>query len=266
MTSLPMTSIKDSAATVLSLHNISFRRHGETILDNVSLSLCKGEILTLIGPNGSGKSTLVKTALGLIQADSGSINIAPNTRIGYVPQRMDIDPTLPMTVNRFLALNQSCEADVIEAALKRTGAVALVKSSLHTLSGGEMRRVLLARALIYEPDILILDEPTAGVDISGQAALYTLIQDLRDELGCGVLLVSHDLHIVMAATDKVVCLNHHLCCSGTPQSVSQAPEFVSLFGEKLASELAVYHHHHDHEHGLHGEVCEPGTETSTPHG
>jgi zinc transport system ATP-binding protein len=252
------TQKQSAGKRILSLDNISFTRGEERILDNVSLSISRGEILTLIGPNGSGKSTLIKIALGLIKSDSGSISIAPNCRIAYVPQSMDIDETLPMTVLRFLQLRQTFTEQTINDALKRTGAASLIHASLHRLSGGEMRRVLLARALIHEPDLLILDEPTAGVDVGGQAALYSLIQDLRDELGCGILLVSHDLHIVMAATDKVVCLNHHLCCSGTPQSVSQAPEFVSLFGEKLASELAVYHHHHDHEHGLHGDVSHKG--------
>lgn len=246
---------------ILSLDNICYSRGETRILDNVSLSIHRGEILSLIGPNGAGKSTLIKIALGLIQPDSGSASLATHRRVAYVPQSMEIDETLPMTVLRFLQLNRAFEESAIHGALSRTGAASLIRASLHRLSGGEMRRVLLARALIHEPDLLILDEPTAGVDISGQAALYTLIQKLRDELGCGILLVSHDLHIVMAATDKVVCLNRHLCCSGSPQSVSQTPEFVSLFGEKLASELAVYHHHHDHEHGLHGEVCHQNHKT-----
>lgn len=258
MPGVTSTQKQSASERILSLDNISFARGEEHILDNVSLCISRGEILTLIGPNGSGKSTLIKIALGLIQSDSGSISIAPNSRIAYVPQSMEIDETLPMTVLRFLQLRRTFTETAINDALKRTGAASLIRASLHRLSGGEMRRVLLARALIHEPSLLILDEPTAGVDVGGQAALYSLIQDLRDELGCGILLVSHDLHIVMAATDKVVCLNHHLCCSGTPQSVSQAPEFVSLFGEKLASELAVYHHHHDHEHGLHGDVSDEG--------
>jgi zinc transport system ATP-binding protein len=249
---------------LLSLQNINVIRHGRHILDNVSLTVYRGEIVTLIGPNGSGKSTLVKTALSLIKPDSGTIIRNPAHSIAYVPQSMDIDETLPITVQRFFRLHcRASEMAYIEA-LEQTGAAHLINASMHQLSGGEMRRVLLARAIILKPALLILDEPTAGVDIGGQAALYTLIQRLRDTLGCGILLVSHDLHIVMAATDKVVCLNHHLCCSGSPESVSQSPEFAHLFGESLARELAVYHHHHDHEHSLHGEVC--SNETDAPHG
>lgn len=249
---------------LLSLRNVNVIRRDKHILDNVSLIVYRGEIVTLIGPNGSGKSTLVKTALGLITPDSGSIVRSPAGSIAYVPQSMDIDETLPITVQRFFRLHcRANKASYIEA-LEQTGAAHLINASMHQLSGGEMRRVLLARAIIRKPALLILDEPTAGVDIGGQAALYALIQHLRDTIGCGILLVSHDLHIVMAATDKVVCLNHHLCCSGSPESVSQSPEFAHLFGESLARELAVYHHHHDHDHGLHGEVC--SNETNTRHG
>jgi len=211
--------------------------------------------VTLIGPNGSGKSTLVKVALGLIDADSGSVKRAPGLRMAYVPQSMEIDESLPMNVMRFLRLYHHADNETIMDALHKTGAQGLAGASLHNLSGGEMRRVLLARAIISKPHLLVLDEPTAGVDIGGQAALYALIHGLRDELNCGILLVSHDLHIVMAATDQVICINRHLCCSGSPESVRQSPEFAHLFGKDLAAELAVYHHHHDHQHGLHGDVC-----------
>ncbi len=243
--------------TLLSLDRVSVIRKGERILDNVSLTVSQGEIVTLIGPNGSGKSTLVKAALGLITPDSGEIIRGPAHSMAYVPQRMDIDDTLPITVQRFFQLHARVDEEKQINALEQTGAAHLLEASLNTLSGGELRRILLARAIILKPALLILDEPTAGVDIGGQAALYALIQELRDSLACGVLLVSHDLHIVMAATDKVVCLNRHLCCSGTPEIVSQTPEFAHLFGDTLAQELAVYHHNHDHEHGLHGEVREP---------
>jgi zinc transport system ATP-binding protein len=252
------SSIDTTPDTLLSLDGVSVIRKGERILDNVSLTVSQGEIVTLIGPNGSGKSTLVKAALGLITHDSGEIIRGPAHSMAYVPQRMDIDDTLPITVQRFFQLHARVDEEQQIKALEQTGAAHLLEASLNTLSGGEMRRVLLARAIILKPALLILDEPTAGVDIGGQAALYTLIQELRDSLACGVLLVSHDLHIVMAATDKVVCLNRHLCCSGTPESVSQTPEFALLFGDTMAQELAVYHHNHDHEHGLHGEVREPG--------
>lgn len=246
---------------LLSLIKINVIRNGEHILENISLTVSRGEIVTLIGPNGSGKSTLVKTALGLITPESGEIISSPVQSMAYVPQSMDIDETLPITVKRFFRLHTRTNKVAFIEALEQTGAAHLIDASMHQLSGGEMRRVLLARAIILKPALLILDEPTAGVDISGQAALYALIQRLRDSLSCGILLVSHDLHIVMAATDKVICLNRHLCCSGSPESVSQSPEFAHLFGESLARELAVYHHHHDHEHSLHGEVCENGAHT-----
>ena len=258
------TSKQEKDKPLLRIGKVSLTRQDNVILDNVSLSVARNEIVTLIGPNGSGKSTLVKIALGLIKPDSGGIQINAQHQLAYVPQNMSIDETLPMTVSRFLSLHAPENKSGQLEALDKTGASQLINASLHALSGGEMRRVLLARAIILKPDLLILDEPTAGVDISGQAALYALIQDLRNTLACGILLVSHDLHIVMAATDKVVCLNRHLCCSGTPASVSQTPEFSHLFGETLARELAVYHHHHDHEHGLHGEVCR--TEVHQPHG
>jgi len=249
------TTLDTNNEVLLSLDNVNVIRRGNHILENISLSVRRGEIVTLIGPNGSGKSTLVKTALGLITPDSGTIGRGPKHDIAYVPQTMDIDETLPITVRRFFRLHSRDGDPAFVNALEQTGAAHLLDASIHQLSGGEMRRVLLARAIIRKPALLILDEPTAGVDIGGQAALYSLIQRLRDTLGCGILLVSHDLHIVMAATDKVVCLNRHLCCSGSPESVSQSPEFAHLFGDSLARELAVYHHHHDHQHSLHGEVC-----------
>ena len=245
-----------SGSPLLELKNISIVRHGDAIVDDISLTVSRAEIVTLIGPNGSGKSTLVKTALGLIDADKGHVIRVPGLKMAYVPQSMDIDPTLPITVQRFMRLSHNATPDLIYRALQKTGTVGLYNASLHTLSGGEMRRVLLARAITNEPDLLILDEPTAGVDISGQSELYALIHGLRDDMGCSILLVSHDLHIVMAATDRVVCLNRHLCCSGSPESVSQSAEFIHLFGEELAAELAIYHHHHDHQHGLHGEICQ----------
>ena len=242
--------------TLISLQGISVIKQNKTILDNISIHVCANEILTLIGPNGSGKSTLVKTALGLIKPNSGKVSISANTTIAYVPQSIQIDKTLPMSVLRFMQLHLHADKQKITAALQQTGAARLLNDSLHSLSGGEMRRVLLARAMVHQPNLLILDEPTAGVDITGQAELYALIQKLKDDTQCGILLVSHDLHIVMAATNRVVCLNHHVCCQGTPEKVSQAPEFAHLFGDKLSQELAVYHHQHDHEHNLDGQVCE----------
>ena len=247
---------------LLRLSGIAFRRNGKTILEGVALSVCAGEIVTLIGPNGAGKSTLVKIALNLMRADGGAARRRPGLRVGYVPQKIDFDPTLPLTVRRFLHLAQTHSPDRptpkqdLAGALAQAGASepTLGDAPLHSISGGEMRRVLLARALLRDPNLLILDEPAAGMDINGQAELYRLVQRIRDRRRCGILLVSHDLYMVMAATDRVFCLNRHLCCSGRPEAVRRHPQFRALFGEQAASELAVYHHHHDHKHDLHGDI------------
>ena len=212
------------------------------------------EIVTLIGPNGAGKSTLIKTALGLIQPSTGERTIKPGLRVGYVPQNVSIDGSLPLTVERFLQLSPGV-SQVPLALCEQLSIEKLLSTPLQQISGGEMRRVLLARALQLKPELLILDEPTSGVDISGQAKLYDLIQTIRDDTGCGILLVSHDLHVVMAATDRVFCLNKHVCCSGTPEQVQNDPEFIALFPQDTASkQFAIYRHVHDHTHDSHGHV------------
>ena len=241
---------------ILKLREVSVHRQGETLLDRVSLEVNRGEIITLIGPNGAGKSTLVKTALGLMRPSTGSVSVLPGLRIGYVPQNVQLDPSLPVSVERFLQLSDSSTESAMQEVLDLVGASTILARNLRDISGGEMRRVLLARALLPNPELLILDEPTSGVDITGQEALYTLIQRIRDKFNCGVLLVSHNLHVVMAATDHVVCLNRHLCCSGTPEDIRHHPEFVSLFGQKSAETLGIYRHQHDHDHDLHGDVQE----------
>ena len=197
---------------------------------------------------------MIKIALGLINPDQGKVIKAKNINIGYVPQSIDLDQTLPILVSRFLRLAHKYPANEIHQVLEQVGGEHLLEKSMHDLSGGELRRILLARALLLKPDLLILDEPTSGVDLTGQSKLYSLIQWVRDHLGCGVLLVSHNLHIVMAATDKVVCLNRHICCSGTPEDVQHDPEFVSLFGHHSAHSIGIYTHHHDHDHGLDGNI------------
>ncbi len=227
---------------------ISVAKSGAHILDSVSLSIGPREIVVLIGPNGSGKTTLVKALLGLAPHE-GEVRRKPGLRIGYVPQNFPRDTSLPMTVGRFLEIYGGGRA-----ALARVGVEHLASHQLATLSGGEMARVLLARAIAAKPDLLFLDEPFAGVDISGEAALYALIAELRDEIGCGVLLVSHDLHVVMAQASRVICLNRHVCCQGEAGAVVRDPAFVELFGARMAAELAIYHHHHDHEHAPSGEV------------
>ncbi|MEK8081869.1 zinc ABC transporter ATP-binding protein ZnuC [Pseudomonas sp. XK-1] len=226
---------------------------GQKVLQDVQLRVKPGEIVTLIGPNGAGKTTLVRAVLGLLKPDSGSVWRKPRLRIGYMPQKLHVDATLPLSVLRFLRLVPSVKREQALAALAEVGAEQVIDSPLQSISGGELQRVLLARALLREPELLVLDEPVQGVDVSGQAELYRLITQLRDRHGCGVLMVSHDLHLVMSTTDQVVCLNRHVCCSGHPEQVSFDPAFVELFGQDAKS-LAIYTHHHDHEHDLHGAV------------
>ncbi|KAA0694193.1 zinc ABC transporter ATP-binding protein ZnuC [Halopseudomonas laoshanensis] len=241
--------------SLLSLSNVSLRLHGNPVLESVSLSVKRGEVVTLIGPNGAGKTSLVRVVLGLLKTDSGKVQRQPRMRIGYMPQKLQVDATLPLTVMRFLLLAPGAKRSEALQALEDVGAGHLLERPLQQVSGGELQRILLARALLRNPDLLVLDEPVQGVDVNGQIELYQLITRLRDRYNCGVLMVSHDLHLVMATTTTVVCLNRHVCCSGHPEQVSLDPAFVALFGEQ-ASALAVYNHHHDHDHDLHGEVVD----------
>ena len=242
---------------LIRLQQVSVGFRQESVLENVQLTVNAGEIVTLIGPNGAGKTTLVRAVLGLLKPDSGSVWRKPRLRIGYMPQKLTVDPTLPLSVLRFLRLVPGVDRHTALAALAEVGAEQVIDSPLQNISGGELQRVLLARALLREPELLVLDEPVQGVDVAGQAELYRLITQLRDRHGCGVLMVSHDLHLVMSTTDQVVCLNRHVCCSGHPEQVSGDPAFVELFGQDAQS-LAIYHHHHDHSHDLHGAVISPG--------
>ena len=228
---------------LLSLRGIEKHYDGQTVLDHVDIDLMPGRLLSLIGPSGCGKTTLVKIALGLLKPDGGEVTRAAGLRIGYMPQKLVIDPTLPLRVDRFLQLAEHDKTLCLEA-LTETGVAHLINRPLRALSGGETQRVLLARALLRKPNLLVLDEPVQGVDVTGQEALYQLIADIRTHLHCGILMVSHDLHLVMAATDEVVCLNRHICCHGSPEQVSADPAFVELFG----SRQALYTHHHDHHH------------------
>jgi zinc transport system ATP-binding protein len=236
---------------LIAADRLSVHAGGAHILDRVSLAVHPREIVTLIGPNGSGKTTLLKAILGLMRAE-GEITRRPGLKIGYVPQQFERDASLPLTVAGFLGLFAPAKA--AEAALARVGIAQAKNRQLGALSGGELARVLLARAIASRPDLLVLDEPMAGVDVAGEAALYHLIAEIRDELGCGVLLVSHDLHVVMAQADRVVCLNRHVCCEGDAHTVVRDPAFLELFGARAASELALYAHHHDHAHGPAGET------------
>lgn len=240
--------------SLVTLENISVQFARRPVLSGISLKLMPGRILTLLGPNGAGKSTLVRVVLGLLTPASGQIQRDPGLRIGYVPQKLHIDPTLPVTVERFMLLTRGAKRADVLPALKRVQAGHLLNAPLQKLSGGETQRVLLARAVLNQPQLLVLDEPTQGVDVNGQVALYDLIDQLRHELNCGVLMVSHDLHLVMAKTDEVLCLNHHICCSGTPEAVSQHPEFIAMFGPRGAQQLAIYRHNHNHRHDLQGRI------------
>jgi zinc transport system ATP-binding protein len=240
---------------LLSLHDVSVTRRENHIIHRIDLTIHRGEIVTVIGPNGAGKSTLIKTALGLIRPDEGEVIRHGSPIIGYVPQSVSLDPALPLSVRRFLALSGISGEKAWRGVLDKVGAMEVLDASMHDISGGEMRRVLLARALLRGPELLILDEPTAGVDVSGQGALYRLIQGIREEFQCAVLLVSHDLHVVMAATDRVFCLNRHICCSGAPDQIRGHPEYLAIFGRQDSAGIGIYRHHHDHHHNLHGEVC-----------
>ncbi len=239
---------------LVSLENVSVSFGNRQVLSGISFDLRPGRILTLLGPNGAGKSTLVRIVLGLIAADEGTIKRSPALRIGYVPQKLHLDATLPLTVGRFMRLRPGVKKHDVLPALMRVNAAHLADAPMQKLSGGETQRVLLARALLNQPQLLVLDEPTQGVDVNGQLALYDLIDQIRHELGCGVLMVSHDLHLVMAKTDEVLCLNHHICCSGTPEVVSTHPEFISMFGPRGAEQIGIYRHHHNHRHDLRGHI------------
>jgi zinc transport system ATP-binding protein len=235
---------------------VSVTMGGRLILDRVDIGIGRQEIVTLIGPNGAGKTMLIRMLLGLRRPDRGDILRIDGLTIGYLPQRISLDPTLPLTVERMLGLTNTVEWDAGRAELKEVGAGHLANAMMHDLSGGELQRVMLARAMLRNPDLLVLDEPVQGVDFTGELDLYELIERIRDRRGCGILLVSHDLHLVMASTDRVVCLNHHICCAGHPEAVKRDPEYLALFGSRAAESLAVYAHVHDHDHDLSGDVVE----------
>jgi zinc transport system ATP-binding protein len=240
--------------TLVSLAGAGVRRGGRWLVRGVDLDVRSGEIVTLIGPNGSGKSTTAKTAIGVIKPDEGTVRRRAGLKVGYVPQKLAIDWTLPLTVERLMRLTGPLPRAETDQALEAVGISHLARAEVQTLSGGEFQRALLARALARKPDLLVLDEPVQGVDFSGEVALYQLIRDIRDRLGCGILLISHDLHVVMADTDTVLCLNGHVCCRGTPEAVIANPEYLRLFGARAAETLAIYRHHHDHTHLADGRV------------
>jgi len=240
--------------SLVRLEEVAVRFGGRQALGGVDLDLHAAEVVTVIGPNGAGKSTLARVVLGLLAPSAGRVVRRPGLRIGYMPQRLVVDPVLPLQVGRLLTLTRRASRRELESVLDEVGAAHLIGRPVQTLSGGEMQRVMLARALIGAPDLLVLDEPAQNVDLVGQADLYDLIARFRRERGCGVLLISHDLHVVMAATDRVVCLHGHICCSGAPEDVGRHPEYLALFGAAAANSLAVYAHAHAHRHAADGAV------------
>ena len=234
---------------LVELKDVSIELGTRTVLTGITMSVQDGEIVTILGPNGSGKTTLLRTLSGALEPTRGQMIRRDDLRIGYTPQRLALDTTMPLTVERFLALVQKTSRKDRNEAMERVGLQSVQSQQLASLSGGQFQRALLARAILRKPNLLALDEPTQGLDQHGTAAFYTLIEELREETGCAVLMVSHDLHVVMSASDRVLCVNGHICCEGTPTVVSNAPEYQAMFGKGTAGTLALYQHHHDHSHG-----------------
>ncbi|WP_308570737.1 zinc ABC transporter ATP-binding protein ZnuC [uncultured Haemophilus sp.] len=227
----------------------------KTALRDINLKIYPNSIITIVGPNGGGKSTLLKTLLKLQKPSSGEVLYHDKVRIGYVPQKIHLDHSLPLTVSRFLRLSKDVNKRDVEATLTQLSIHHLAEQNMQKLSGGEMQRVLLARAILNKPNLLVLDEPTQGVDINGQAELYQLIHQTQQALNCAVVMVSHDLHIVMADSKEVLCINQHICCAGTPETLSNDPTFMRLWGNQIAQNVGFYSHHHNHHHNMHGDVC-----------
>ncbi len=237
--------------SLVSVKGLSVQAGAREILKHVDFDIEPGEIVTIVGPNGSGKTTLLRAIIGALSLSAGKIVKAPQLSIGYVPQRLHIDATLPMTVARFMSMPRAISRSECNAALQEAGVPDLSNRQMSELSGGQSQRVMLARALIGQPDLLILDEPTQGLDQPGSAGFYQQIEHVRHTIGCAVLMVSHELHVVMSASDRVICLNGHVCCHGTPEVVASAPEYRALFGTGTLGTLALYRHHHDHDHDEH---------------
>ena len=246
-------TLETTNRALLVADSIGFERRGKTILTDVSLQIQSREIITLIGPNGAGKTSLIRILLGLTLASFGEVARQRNLRVGYVPQGIHVSDVMPLRVCDFLNVTGLYSIEECQQMLDEVSCEYLLTSPMQNISGGEMQRVLLARALLKKPQLLVLDEPASGMDIIGQQALYETIRHIRDKHDCGILMVSHDLHLVMAATDRVICLNTHICCTGHPDDVSEHPEYLKLFGDAIDG-LALYSHHHDHEHDIQGNI------------
>lgn len=243
--------------TLIETRDLSVRLDGKPVLHGIDFEISAGEIVTVVGPNGSGKTTLLRALIGAVPLSGGAIRRMPGLRLGYVPQKLHLDPSLPIRVVDFMHLPIRVSDEHVTEALGRTGAVGLAERQLSDLSGGQMQRVLLARALLSRPQILLLDEPTQGLDQPGSAAFYLLIEEIARGTGAAILMVSHELHVVMSASDRVICLNGHVCCAGTPEHVSSAPAYREMFGTGTGGALALYRHDHDHDHdGQSGQACD----------
>ncbi len=236
---------------LISLRNINVYFNKKHILQNIHLNIYPNTIITIVGPNGGGKSTLLKVLLKLIKPESGEVQQRKDLKIGYVPQKLNIENSMPINVQHFLSLKPNTTKAMIKDILTLFKIDSLANHNLHKLSGGEMQRVLLARAVLDKPQLLVLDEPMQGVDTIGQVELYQLLTKVRSILDCAILMVSHDLNIVMENTDEVLCINHHICCSGTPEKVTNNPKFIDLFGDQFSKNIAFYTHHHN----LNGDIC-----------
>lgn len=260
-------NIKSTNQPLIELKDINVKFAQKHALQNIDLRIYSNSIITIVGPNGGGKSTLLKVLLKLLPPTSGKVIYQKNVRIGYVPQKIHLDHSLPMTVEKFLSLKKGIKKQDISEALELLSISHLIHNSLQKLSGGEMQRVLLARAILNKPNLLVLDEPTQGVDINGQAELYQLINETQHKLNCAILMVSHDLHIVMADTNEVLCVNQHICCAGMPEIVSNDPKFIHFFGNQFAKNIALYTHQHNHHHDIHGDICcdNPASELKCDH-
>jgi zinc transport system ATP-binding protein len=248
---LPLPDV-DPPPALIEARDVSLKRGGRRVLDRVDVAIHDGEIVTIVGPNGAGKSTLLRTLMGLQRPTTGQVIRKPGVTVGYLPQKVHLDPVMPLTVRRLLTLTRRHPADALRRALSEVGILHLIDAQVHGLSGGELQRALLARAILAKPSVLFLDEPTQGIDYAGQIEMYDLIGSLRYRHRCSVVMISHDLHVVTAATDRVICLHHHVCCHGRPETITQHPEYQRLFGAAAAGHLAVYSHHHDHRHDSQG--------------
>ncbi len=247
---------KNQSQPLISANKLSYRVGGREILKDISLTVSEQETVTVVGPNGAGKTTLLRILLGLIPPATGSVVRKPNLRIGYLPQKIHIDPVLPLSVHRLMTLTGRYSRQQIRAALEETGVSHLNEQSVFNLSGGEFQRMMLARALLRDPELLVLDEPVQGVDYQGEAELYDLIANIRQHYHCSVLMISHDLHVVMSSTDRVICIDQHICCHGQPSDVYNHTEFQRLFGQQFSESLSFYRHDHDHRHDLKGHIQE----------